>query len=66
MRIYFPKGKPKLKVAKGWDYRLIIISRAGVVDWDDYKYPQHLIAATPKMVSRVKALTDDIEHPKPF
>jgi hypothetical protein len=51
-----PHGMPKLKVAKNWNYRMIIISSRGVVDWDDYKYPDHLIFASKLMMQRVVAL----------
>jgi len=37
--------KPRVKVAKGWDYRLILVDKDGHYVWDDYHYKEQIIVA---------------------
>ena len=54
IRTHIRTTRPRLKVAKHWRWRVIIINPLGFIDWDDYKYPEQVIPGTHMMLDRLK------------
>lgn len=53
MRGHIRTTRPRLRVAKHWRWRVIVISPLGYIDWDDYKYEEHVIPGTKAAMQRL-------------
>ena len=55
-RSHIRTTRPRLKVAKHWRWRVIVISPPGFIDWDDYKYPEQALLGTRAAIDRLKEI----------
>lgn len=53
MRKHIRTTRPRLRVLKGWHWRVIVIDEQGYVDWDDYSHPEDAILGTRMSVERL-------------
>jgi len=53
MRQHIRTTRPRLRVYKGWHWRVIVIDERGYVDWDDYKHPEQAIEGARLSVERL-------------
>jgi len=53
-RSHIRMSRPRLKVAKDWKWRVIVINSEGFIDWDDYAYPEHALLGTQRCIDRLK------------
>jgi len=53
MRTHIRTTRPRLRVCKGWHWRVIVIDEQGYVDWDDYSHPEQAIVGARFQVKRL-------------